>query len=519
MRGLRALRAVEEPRFQERLRWAVRVRWLVIGGFLALALAAHPWGLFPQVRACVFAALAGSAINAFAHWNVKRWKWMLPVTAVSLPADALLITYVVAQTGGADSPFLMMYPVQAVTTAMLVSSGAALASAAFGAACFGVLLLGAGDWWLVAPVSAPSLGLDSVRAARLAAAAWGVFLAYCLLLLVFVGGYIGERLGWSERELARKNRKLEQSVASLGRARDELAAAYERLRRVEAQRAHAEKMQALGLLVAGVAHELNNPLSFISANVEYLRSGWERVMALLRAIDGLVTAPEPRAALQKHWSDLGIEELADDLPAVLADCAEGARRAKAIVEDLRVFSRSASGPGRGWVDVNQCLRSSVALLRHRFGDRIAVHWALAEVPEIRGSETQIKQVFLNLLANAADAVGERGNVWVSSAYDAGRSAVTARVRDDGCGIAPEHMGRIFDPFFTTKEVGAGTGLGLSISYSIVKEHGGTLSVRSAPGDGTEVEVVLPAGSPGEDAEGCAPCSAGSSSCPAVDQER
>ncbi len=474
-----------------RLLWAVWVRWLVIGGFFALAVAAHPLGLFPQMRGCTLAAVAGALMNGVNYRYLRRRHHVLAVTVIAVPLDHLLITYVVASTGGGESPFLMMYTVQAVATALLLDFRAGLWSVVLAGAGFGgLLLLAAAGMVTFGPLFAPGFAGTGGAAASLSGAVWLVFLLYCLALLVFVGGYISARMRRGEEALAESNCQLRETVESLRRARDDLAAAYARLQQTETQLVHVEKMRALGELVAGVAHELNNPLSFVSANVEHLRRYCGRLMAVAEAAEPLAGGAGRRASDERD-----LEEAMAELPEALADCEEGVRRAKQIVGDLQLFAQGDRSPEMQSVDVTAVVRRTAALLRHRFADRIRIHLQLGAVPEVRGRPGPLAQVFLNLLLNAADAVGGRGNIWVETAlespWEAQPAAVRVRVRDDGPGVAPEHLDRIFDPFFTTKDVGRGTGLGLSVSYGIVRQHGGVLTVSSAPTGGAQFDVLLP----------------------------
>jgi signal transduction histidine kinase len=258
-------------------------------------------------------------------------------------------------------------------------------------------------------------------------------------------------------------------------------------------------MRSLGQLVAGVAHELNNPISFVSANVEHLRDYTQRLERALDAYADAPWPPEARAGFEAMCRELRIDQVLADLPSLLADCEEGARRTKRIVNDLRTFSRSEGRETWRSTDLHVGIESTLALLNHRFQDRITVHRDFGDLPEVECLPGQLNQVFMNLLANAADAMGKRpGNIWISTKVSAREAtlqspepAVVIEIRDDGPGMTADIRSRIFEPFFTTKDVGQGTGLGLSISYAIVQSHGGTLGVESSPGAGTTFTIVLP----------------------------
>lgn len=464
----------------DRLLWAVRVRWLVIGGFLGLALVAWGAGALSSPAPCVRAALVGGLLNSVNHVCVRRRRWVIAVTAVAITLDHLLITYVVANTGGVESPFIMMYFVQVVATAMLVDTLIAVVSAGCAVAVWaaGLELLEGGGLAVARLLRPQGSGGTEVRVL------WGAFLVYCLGLLVYVGGYIGRRLRSSERDLEEKNRRLTETLASLQEA-------YERLKRAESQLIQSEKMRALGQLVAGVAHELNNPISFIAANIEHLRIYSGRMAVALRAA-AAVGGPATMAARSAAPVDSNLEEALTDLPVLLDDCEEGARRAKRIVNQLRTFSRQDDGMQWRSTDLARDVDATLHLLGHRLGKRVSIHRRLEPLPDIECLPGQINQVVMNLLVNAADAIGERGgNIWIEAHVDEPRAQVVLIVRDDGTGMAPGVCERIFDPFYTTKEVGQGTGLGLAVSYAIVERHRGSIVVQSRQGEGSCFTITLP----------------------------
>jgi signal transduction histidine kinase len=279
----------------------------------------------------------------------------------------------------------------------------------------------------------------------------------------------------SYEKLVELNAHLEERVsertAQLEMSNHDLAAALQDLRQAQVQLVQSAKMASLGRLVAGVAHEINNPVSFISTSVAPLRRRIERVAAAAPA--------ELRQALEE----------ADEIVGIMA---RGAERTAAIVHDLRSFSRLGEAT-RKPVDLCDGIDTSLRLLESRWRDRITVHRDYGEVPLVECDPGQVNQVFMNVLANACDAVVDGrnvwGNIWISTRPEG--DGVEVAIRDDGTGIAPEALGRIFDPFFTTKDVGGGTGLGLAISHGIVTAHGGRITVESTPGDGTIVRIWLP----------------------------
>jgi len=495
-----ALSAITRPEFRERLRWAVRVRWLVISGFFTLAVVANSLGLFTSIRPCVHAAAAGVGMNAINQWSVARWRGVLPVTAFALGGDLLLITYVTINTGGVQSPFVTMFVLQILATAMLVDTLVAAVTALAAVALFGAALIGA-SLNLYTVGGLVSLSSGPIQTTLVYQGVWSAFFLYALTLLVYLGGYISQRLSASERALAAQNRKLEETVNALAATNGELVAAYNRLKQTEAHLIQSEKMHALGQLVAGVAHELNNPISFVSANIEHLRLYVDRLTQLLDAYDASAIPPADRERVETLKREVRLSDVLADLPGLLSDCEEGAQRTKRIVTELRTFSRSDEYARWRYVDIHQCIESTLALLSYRLKNRVLVHRDFGELPEIECLPGQINQVLMNLLANAADAVGTAGNIWIATrrtdplGNDGESRQIVVTVRDDGNGIPADAQSRIFDPFFTTKEVGKGTGLGLSVSYSIVEKHRGTLTFTSAPGAGTTFALQLPVAQP------------------------
>jgi len=473
----------------DRLAWAVWVRWLVIGGFLLLTVVAHAFGLFASISPCVTVALVGGALNGVNDWCVRRRRYLFAVTIVEVPLDQLFITYLVVQTGGVQSPFLMLYVVQVLATAMLVSTLVAAVSASWAI----VLWLAAVSLQAAGYIETPPLFVAAAHPSNLIYhATWAAFLCYCLALLVYLGGYIGGRLRSSERDLAERNRQLHETLSSL-------RAAYDRLARTEAHLVQSEKMRSLGQLVAGVAHELNNPISFVSGNVEHLRTYMNRLRQALDAYASAALPESERRRLDRVRQELRVDEVLADLPGLLDDCEEGARRTKHIVNELRTFSRSGERESFRRTDINRGIDSTLGLLADRLKHHITVHRDFGDLPEVECLPGQLNQVVMNLVVNAVDAIGSRpGNIWISTRMgtdgandDPSQPRVTVAIRDDGVGMIPEVRAKVFEPFFTTKQMGEGTGLGLAVSYGIVERHHGTLTVESAPDAGATFTISLP----------------------------
>jgi two-component system NtrC family sensor kinase len=291
------------------------------------------------------------------------------------------------------------------------------------------------------------------------------------------------------------SRRVAEARADLEKKIEELRTAYSELKDTQARLVHAAKMASLGQLVAGVAHELNNPIGFIYSNMEHLRDYSGR---LLKMIEGAEEGPKKLAALKK---ELDYDYIVQDLPRLVQSCEDGARRTRDIVLGLRSFSRLEEAKLKK-VDLREGVENTLRLLAGELKARIEVHVDFERLPKIPCYASQLNQVFMNILANAAQAIADEGEIWVTGRREGDRAIVS--IRDSGKGMDQETADRIFDPFFTTKGIGQGTGLGLSISYGIVKKHGGELLVKSERGKGTEFTISLPiAGPPGEEADSAA----------------
>ncbi|MBV8619174.1 MAG: PAS domain-containing protein [Curvibacter sp.] len=277
-------------------------------------------------------------------------------------------------------------------------------------------------------------------------------------------------------------------TAELKRAYHELRHAHEALKQAQQQLLHSEKMASLGRLVAGVAHELNNPISFVLGNVHAL----ERYSDRLRRYLGAVHAGAAGDALAAQRRELRIDALLADLPSLIEGTVEGAQRTADIVNSLKRFS-AMDPEARVPVDLNEVVERAVHWIRKGSAPDFELVWQAGPPALVVGSAGQLQQVLMNLLQNALDAVTAAGPqrpvLHIGLTVEAGRLRLS--LRDNGPGIAAEHLSRLFDPFFTTKPVGQGTGLGLSISYGIVEQHGGSLGAANHPGGGAEFVLTLP----------------------------
>ncbi|MBC7544155.1 MAG: GAF domain-containing protein [Candidatus Sericytochromatia bacterium] len=284
------------------------------------------------------------------------------------------------------------------------------------------------------------------------------------------------------------NQRLEQMVTERTKALEEALA---ELQGTQARLVQSEKMVSLGLLVAGVAHEINNPAAVVIGNLELMKEVNLDVRRLLDSLDGLELSSHMAEMIAAVKVDIKYPLILSELEAMTRDCADAAKRIRSIVADLRTFSRPRGDGPLSPIDVRQGLQTTLNLVRSLFKERITLQADLAEAPFILGDASQLNQVFMNLLVNGAQAIptAMRGSVDVALWCDA--DWLYFSVTDNGMGIPPENLQRLFDPFFTTKRQGEGMGLGLSISYGIVARHGGRIDVTSTVGEGSTFVVVLP----------------------------
>lgn len=343
-----------------------------------------------------------------------------------------------------------------------------------------------------------------------------VALAAASLLLMFVR--------WRIRTLQRHNRQLETAIAArtgdLRRANDSLGQANSSLKSENADRLAAEqalqhrnadleilndqlasaqsqllqseKMASVGQLAAGVAHEINNPVGYVKANLCALKKYIGNLYTMLdryALLEHALPANHPdRIDLSELKTRLELDYVREDVPLLLHEADEGIARVLKIVRDLRDFSRLDEQEWQ-WADLRQGLESTLSIVAHEIRYKAELVREYGEIPLIECLPSQLNQVFLNLLMNAAQAIPDRGRITVRTGVEV--DGVWVQIADTGEGIAPANLGRVFEPFFTTKPVGSGTGLGLSVSYGIVRTHGGTIDVESELGVGTRFTMHLP----------------------------
>jgi two-component system, NtrC family, sensor kinase len=291
-------------------------------------------------------------------------------------------------------------------------------------------------------------------------------------------------------------------VESLAHAREELVAknyqlatAYQKLKAAQAQLLQQEKMASVGQLAAGMAHEINNPIGFVMSNLGTFRDYSRALKEYIEAADRMLARiPEAdRKALEALRGKLDVAYIFEDLPTLLDQTAGGTKRVQEIVQNLKNFAHVDEAEVQQ-ISVKESLESTIKTMATTLSPKITFVRDYGDLPLVECRPQQLSQLFHNLLQNAAQAVGDKGEIRIHTRRE-GDAAVIV-VADSGCGIPREIIGRIFEPFFTTRAVGQGTGLGLSMVYDIVRKHHGKIEVASTVGAGSTFTVRLPLRPPG-----------------------
>ena len=320
-----------------------------------------------------------------------------------------------------------------------------------------------------------------------------------------LGNVISERTLW----LNENNNKLKWEIdkrreieKQLRRSKSELQYTITQLQKTQAQIIQSEKMASIGQLAAGVAHEINNPVAFVSSNLNAMAQYQAQLVDVLQKsmkitaalCDGGICIQPPEALkavaveVQELAKEIDLEFLYEDFPQLIEESQEGAVRIRKIVSDLKDFAH----PGEQELvaaDINQGLDTTINIVWNEIKYKAKLIRDYGEIPPVICYPQQINQVFMNLLVNAAQAMEKEGEIVVKTRL--AQDQVIIQISDNGCGIPEDIKPKIFDPFFTTKEIGKGTGLGLNMAYNIIKKHKGRIEVASTVGNGTTFTIILP----------------------------
>jgi predicted ATPase/signal transduction histidine kinase len=320
-----------------------------------------------------------------------------------------------------------------------------------------------------------------------------------------IGAFVGDRLDilellTSQAAISLENallyntleQKVDQRTQELHHKNQQLSHTLQELQQTQAQLIHAEKMSSLGQMVAGIAHEINNPINFISGNITYLKEYFQDLLEGINLYQ--LQCPQPTIEIQAYFHDRDLDYAIQDVPNLLASMQQGSERIQNIVLSLRNFARLDEADIKA-VNIHEGIENTLLILQHRLSE-IEIIKDYAELPQVNCHAKQINQVIMNILNNAIDALNEvqitTPTITIRTALSNSLTkSVSIRIADNGIGISEEIQKRVFDPFFTTKAVGKGTGLGLAVAYSIISTHGGQINLISKLGQGTEFEIILP----------------------------
>lgn len=271
----------------------------------------------------------------------------------------------------------------------------------------------------------------------------------------------------------------------------ELEDANNELKSAQAMMVHSEKMRSLGQLVAGITHEINNPVNFIHGNMIHLKNYSNALLDIINLYETyeIDLSEEKRQELKKLKEKIELDFIKEDLPMLIKSCNDGTERTKNIILDLKNFSR-LDEMVINQINLPKEIDTTLNILHTKIKGKIEIVKEYEEdIPVVEGYGGQLNQVFMNILDNACYAIKDTGTIYIRLCKN--EKDVIIEFEDTGCGMNKEQLGKIFDPFYTTKPVGVGTGLGMSISYKVMQRHNGTISVESTEGKGTKFRIQIP----------------------------
>ncbi|NEO86794.1 MAG: GHKL domain-containing protein [Spirulina sp. SIO3F2] len=434
----------------------------------------------PQLRGVVFGlySLESWVQNAIATLDLQQVSFSI----YQIPVDQLESALLKPQVKASEN-FIAAYDTQRQT---LTTDMQFAALDAENAVPTSEVVCPYSDNWTVCMRSIHMEGRELALLLRPAASSWWL---YRNSITVLVLGYgltlsLALYLGRSQQQalrMAHQNQELEQVL--------------HKLKQTQTQLVQTEKMSSLGQLVAGIAHEINNPMTFIAGNIQCLHSYVADLMVLIQLYE--TTYPQPSNAIVEQREEMELDFIVADLDKLMQSIASGSQRVSEIVQSMRNFSRLDEAAVKS-VDIHSGLESTLLILNSRLkaqDDRqaITVHKQYGELPRIKCYAGQLNQVFMNILSNAIDAIAPVPDPHITiTTRQHSPEWIEIAIANNGPSISPEIQSRLFEPFFTTKPVGQGTGLGLSISYQVITEHhGGQLYCESEPGKGTQFVIILP----------------------------
>lgn len=271
---------------------------------------------------------------------------------------------------------------------------------------------------------------------------------------------------------------------------NELENTNNELKNTQAMMVHSEKMRSLGELVAGITHEINNPVNFIHGNMVHLKNYSNALLEIISLYETYENdlSDDKKEELKNVKEKIELDFIKEDLPQLIKSCQEGTERTKNIILDLKNFSRLDEQVIND-VDLAREIDTTLNILYNKIKNKVEIVKEYDKIPLVEGYGGQLNQVFMNILDNACYAIKDKGTIYIR--LQKTEKDVIIEFEDTGCGMSKEQIGKIFDPFFTTKPVGEGTGLGMSISYKVIQKHNGTISVESTEGKGTKFRIQLP----------------------------
>ncbi len=320
-----------------------------------------------------------------------------------------------------------------------------------------------------------------------------IVISLLMLILVVTVSYFYRLKKRDNLLLLEQKKKIAAINEELETKNKELQATLDKLKQTQQQLVQSEKMASLGMLSAGIAHEINNPINFVYAGINSLFRDFEDIEPVIREISMIDpesdNLKEKLQKIERLKEENYFDEAFEAIPQIISDIKVGADRTAEIVKSLRSFSRMDTSKMQS-LNVHEGLDTSLLLLKNKYKRNIEIIKNYAPgLPEINCYPGKINQVFLNILSNAIDAIEGEGKIWITTRRE--DDNVVVSVKDNGCGMSAETKRRIFDPFYTTKDVGHGTGLGMSIAYGIIREHNGKINITSEPGEGTEIVITIP----------------------------